>query len=390
MAEKKSLFNFPTEVHMGREAAKVLPEAAARFGNKAILLTSRRQFQDSDIIEKVSQSLTAKNFNVLVYDEIGLEADSKECDEIASLAKSSRCEFVIGLGGDVVLNGAKAVALLCSNPGETSDYLTEQDGYRLNIARAPIPSIMIPTAFGTLCETTPGFVIKDHADGIRKKLYNSRVLPSCAIIDPQMTRSVSRKYLSASGLLVLALAIELYLSPEANVVSDGFVQKTLELVNGYLVALNRDPDNMDLRGQLMNASLLLSYGASCCPLGPIYALMEAITSRATVYKGSLASVLLPQFMEYNLTASPGRYVQIVRLLGEDVSKISVLEAAIKAVERVRLYVEEFNIPTRLGDLDVNRSDLEDISQIFFRFEESKNNTRPIGQDDLRVIVDQSM
>ncbi len=385
-----SRFSFPTEVLSGKDALKELPEFANRFGNKAIIVTSRMLFQDSDILEKLVAQLQSKNFNVLLYDSIGPHSDSLDVDTMASLAKSSRCDFVIGLGGDTVLHMAKAVAVLCTNPGEAADYLTEQDGYRLQISHAPLPTIMIPTTFGTLCEVTPGFVLRDHNDGLRKKLYNQAVRPSATILDPILTRLIPRKYLSASGILVLSLAIELYLSTESNLYSDAMAQRVMEMVTTNLVNLNRDQDNMELRGQLMQASLLMSYGASATSLGPIYCLMETMTSSQDIYRGSIAAVMLPQIMEYNLTSAPGRYVQIVKFMGEDVSKISVLEAAIKAVERIRMYIEEFTIPTRLAELGFDSIYNESISSHFFRFEESKNNSRPITQDDLRVILEQSM
>lgn len=383
-------FAYPTQVYSGKDAVKSVPDLAHRWGNKTLLITSRRQFQDSDLVEKLHQSLLSKNLNVLVYDDTGAEADSGEVDQIASLAKSARCDVIIALGGDVVLNVAKAVSLLCTNAGEASDYLTEQDGYRLQIAREPLPTILCPTAFGTLTEVNPGFVLKDRADGIRKKLYNTKVQATCTVLDPVLTKGLSRKYVAASALLVLAYAVELYTSAEANVLSDSFAQKALELIQAVLPVIQKDPDNMEARVQLQWASLVVAYGASSASLGPIYALCEAIPSRMSVYKGSLAAVLLPQLMEFNLTSSPARYVQVVRFLGEDVSKISVLEAAIKAVERVRLAIESFNIPTRLGDLGFTRDLVPDINQIFSRFEESRNNPRPIGEEDLRVILEQSL
>lgn len=383
-------FHFPTQVHTGKDAMKAVPDITTRFGNKALLVTSRRQFQDSDLVERLHQNLLTKNINTLVYDDTGVDGESGEVDQIALLAKSARCDVVIGLGGDTVLNVAKAVALLCTNPGEATDYLTEQDGYRLQISREPLPTILCPTAFGTLGEVTPGFVLKDAGDGFRKKLYNTKVTPTCAVMDPALTKGLSRKYVAASALLVLAYAVELYTSSEANAISDCFSEKAIELVHGVLPVIQKDPDNVEARGQLQTASLVLAYGAAAAPLGPIYALCEAITSKMSTYKGSLATVLLPQLMEYNLTSSPARYVQVVKFLGEDVSQISVLEAAIKAVERVRLSIEAFNIPTRLGDLGFTRDMIPDVTQIFSRFEESKNNARPIAAEDLRIILEQSL
>jgi alcohol dehydrogenase class IV len=55
-----------------------------------------------------------------------------------------------------------------------------------------------------------------------------------------------------------------------------------------------------------------------------------------------------------------------------------------------MYIEEFTIPTRLSDLGYDPIHNEAVSQYFFRYEESKNNTRPITPEDLRVIIEQSL
>ena len=51
-------------------------------------------------------------------------------------------------------------------------------------------------------------------------------------------------------------------------------------------------------------------------LGAIYSLCESIaTVNQRIYKGSIAAMMLPQFMEFNLTTASGKYVQIAKLLG---------------------------------------------------------------------------
>ena len=100
--------------------------------------------------------------------------------------------------------------------------------------------------------------------------------------------------------------------------------------------------------------------------------------------------MLPQFMEFNLTSASGKYVQIARLLGEDTSEISVLEAAIKAVEKVRFFVEDFNLPHKLNDLGFEEINTDEVWSIFSRFEETNHLPRAIGKGELQTILEQSL
>lgn len=382
-------YHFPTQVIVEQNGIEKLPKLVDPYGNKALIITSRQTAISTNIITNIADNLKRNSINVLIYDDITPESDSATVDEIAILAKSSRCEFVIGIGGDLVLNIAKAVSLVCTNPGSATDYLTEQRGYRLKITRHPLSCILIPTAFATLCETMPGFILKDNEDGMKKKLYSRAVSPTLTLLDANLTGDISRKYMAASGLLLLGYAVDLLVSNRSNSISEMFALHTLDILRTTLPPLVRDPDNIELRGKLMNASLLISNGASMSMLGAIFALSEAASVVFDGYKGSVAAVMLPQFMEYNLTSASSQYVFIAKQLGEDTTDISVLEAAIKAVERVRIFVEEFNLPTRLSDLGMSDFDTDSIWTNFSRFEEANAIPRAISNDDLGTLIEQA-
>jgi alcohol dehydrogenase class IV len=73
------------------------------------------------------------------------------------------------------------------------------------------------------------------------------------------------------------------------------------------------------------------------------------------------AILLPHVMEYNLTTSAGKYVQIARALEEDIHDITVIEAAIKAVEGVRKLYLDLKVPQRLSDFEVDKALLPEIA-----------------------------
>lgn len=381
-------FSFPTKTFFGHRQYGPIAETCASLGNKVLLLTSGRQFEGTEYIKEIVDALGEKNVNVLLYEDFEVDATSREIDQVALTAKSSRCEMVVGVGGDVILNAAKVVSLLLTNPGETSDYLTEQGGYRLNISRKPVPCILVPTAFGTLCEAGFGFVVKDAFDDSRKRLYNHIVQSEYTFLDPRLSAVMGKKYLAASGLLVLSYAIELFISNYSNPFSQMFSQRAMDIVNYSLEPLNEDIENMDHRGNMLHASLMVSYAESCSKLGAIYAICEAISSVAPIYKGTVSAIMLPTLMEYNLTTIPSKYVQVAKIFGEDVNELSVLEAAIKAVEKTRRFVENFGLPNRLRDLGFDKEMIPKVVSTFSLFEESSNVPRDISKSELTTILEQ--
>ena len=381
--------SLPTEIHLGPDVIEEFSNTAAKYGNKALFITSRLLFQDSALVNTMVEKLKKAHINVLLYDELDNHTDSDMVDHIAQMGKSSRCDFVIGLGGDIVLNTAKAVALVISNPGDCADYLTEQEGYRLNIAREPLPTLLIPTFFSTMCEANHGFIIKDKDDGIRKKLYNEKILPTVCFLDPSLVMTTSRKYTASSGLMIFAYAMDAIISNRASHISNAFAYKAIDLVSQNLKNLTNDPENLELRNQMFTASLMISYCAHICGLGMVYALCESVASISDIYKGLLASMMLPSFMQYNLNVAASHYAQIARVLEEDVSNLSVTEAAMKAVQRVRLFVEAFKLPSTLKEIGFDKESIPKVSKIFKRFEESNTSPRKIDDQELIALLEKS-
>ena len=383
------LYNFPTKIYFGENIAAETGQYTAHLGNKALLVTSGRDFHTSGLIEKICSSLKKSNINILVFDEVSAASNSDTVDIAASLAKSVRCDFIIGLGGCKVQNIARAISVICTNEGESSDFLSEQDGYRLNIATTPLPVVSIPTSYGTLSETGFGFVIQDKHDDMRKKMYSEKVCPAVSIVDPALCLTLPKKILSSSGLMVLAYCIELYTSRYSNPVSDACALRAMELISSTLGKIIEEPDNLKLRTTLSMASLLCALAAACGKLGTLYVLSHAVASVDTIYRGTLISAMLPNIMEYNLTVSSGKYVQLARIFGEDVKDITVLEAAIKAVEKVRMYVANFNIPAKLSDLGFRNTYFDRLYAVFSRFEENNYVPREITKDELKIIIEQA-
>ncbi|HMW59631.1 MAG TPA: iron-containing alcohol dehydrogenase, partial [Leptospiraceae bacterium] len=98
------------------------------------------------------------------------------------------------------------------------------------------------------------------------------------------------------------------------------------------------------------------------------------------------ALLLPHVMEYNLTTSAGRYVQIARALDEDIKDITVIEAAIKAVEGVRKTYLELKIPQRLSEFEIAKEDLPEIAELAFRIPMVKNSPRDLDKNEIETIL----
>ena len=98
------------------------------------------------------------------------------------------------------------------------------------------------------------------------------------------------------------------------------------------------------------------------------------------------AILLPHIMEYNLTTSAGTYVQIAKALEEDITDITVIEAAIKAVEGVRKVYLELKVPQRLSEFEISKSKLPEIAEQAYNMPLTRNTPRDMDKNEIETIL----
>ena len=74
--------------------------------------------------------------------------------------------------------------------------------------------------------------------------------------------------------------------------------------------------------------------------------------------GVANAILLPTVEEYNLGSNPKKFADIAELMGENISGLSVMEAAHKAVDAMRELATDVGIPKSLEEMGVKESDFE--------------------------------
>jgi alcohol dehydrogenase class IV len=116
------------------------------------------------------------------------------------------------------------------------------------------------------------------------------------------------------------------------------------------------------------------------------AISLAISSKTDIEVDLAMSLVIPHIMEYNLTTSPGKYVQMSKVMGEDVRDITVIEAAIKAVEAVRKLEIDLDIPQRLSSFDITQNQIKEIAELAYTYPFINNTPRPLSPGEIETIL----
>ena len=73
-------------------------------------------------------------------------------------------------------------------------------------------------------------------------------------------------------------------------------------------------------------------------------------------------------------------------MGKEVRDITVIEAAIKAVEAIRKLEADTDTPQRLSNYEVSKSQFKEISNLAMRYPFIKNTPRALNDNEIETIL----
>ena len=188
-----------------------------------------------------------KERDKIIFIDVTHEPKTSYVDKIAGQLKEEfgQVSGVVGIGGGSVMDMAKAVSLMMTNPGSSADY----QGWDL-VKNPGVYKAGIPTLSGTGAEVSRTTVLTGPT---RKLGMNSDFTPFDQIVlDPQLTANAPVNQRFYTGMDCYIHCIESLEGTYLNEFSKSYGEKALELCRKVFVQKNKWDDECD--DQLMMAS----------------------------------------------------------------------------------------------------------------------------------------
>jgi alcohol dehydrogenase len=375
-------YQFPSRVFFERDSTHKLGSLVKDIGARVLVLSIRNELSNSDELAVIKTSLEKHTTGAIVYDDILDTPSTEELDTAAYFVKQCRADVILAYGSRKTFYAARAIAMLAQNEVFAADL----DQGMFPLRKPPMPVVTAPVGPSMGEESSPAFMIYDAARRFTLLGHDYRLFPGLIFVDPNISSALSQNELARAGIAVLSANIEAILSKRSNEITNSIALRSLELITRNLVPLVNDLNNAAARMNVSMASVLCGMAHSNSYMGLCYSIATA-TSHLTGLDFQMAmAILLPHIMEYNLTTSAGKYVQIARALDEDIRDITVIEAAIKAVEGVRKIYLELKVPQRLSEFDIQKADLPEIAELAFTIPLIRNTPRELDRNEIETIL----
>ena len=350
------IFNTHSKVYCSYGALNHLREIASSFGHRLLIVTEK-SLVDTDAFKRIKDEIRKHNLDLITFAEITSSSTTHTIEKASEIARVSRIQAVIGFGGIRALSAAKAVAVAASYTGNFYNIMSEHPPELI-----PIPYIEIAGTFRNPFMLSPDFILPDARNGSLQVVTVKNSAPGAVIIDPSLFMDISRQYKTATLMDVFLEAVEGFFSIRSNFISDMLFLKTISMIVQLLPNILEDPDNPENLLSAAKAGFSTALGLTISTTGLGTACAAEISKQFGVSRAITATILLPYILEYGLRVCPEKVTRMGPILGEDISGLSIVLAADRVIESLRLSIGIQNLPVRLSELGIKKDNLISVAE----------------------------
>ncbi len=332
------------------------------LGRRAWVLAGARALAADGALEPLWSSLESAG---VACEQVPSPAGEPTIDDVDRLVAevlargAAAGDVVLAIGGGSVIDRAKAVAGLVTQPDRASvrEYL-EGIGSGKTLVAPPLPIAAVPTTGGTGSEVTRNAVIACSDPPVKKSLRAAGLIPRVVVVDPELALSVPSDVTASTGLDAITQCLESFVSRKAQPVAQALAVEGLRHAFDALPEAVADGTNRAAREAMAHAALLSGMALANSGLGLAHGVAAALGAIVNVPHGLACAVMLPVAMRVNLPHCTVAMATLARRLVMPVSQIDDGSAASYLVERVEKLCHQLNVPRRLSALEVKPEQLD--------------------------------
>ena len=304
-------FSFPTPIHYGAGARKLVAAHLLEAGVKRPLIVTDRALAALPVLAEFRTHLGG--LHVAVFDGVFGNPSCAQVMAGASAFKVHRADSVIGFGGGAALDVAKVVGLMAVHDGDVLDYVWDQPGAKPIVNELP-HFVALPTTSGTGSEVGRSSVVAENDSHIKRTVFSAKLLARAVFADPELTLALPPAVTAATGMDALTHNIESYLSPALHPLCDGIALEGLRIGARALATAVKEPGNMQARSDMMMSSMMGAI-AFQKDLGAVHACAHALGAVNDLHHGLANALMIEPVMRFNFEAVPLKFAELAHVVG---------------------------------------------------------------------------
>jgi alcohol dehydrogenase len=342
-------------VYCGPDSVRRLASELDRIGaHRAVVFCGRTIARHPDGLRMVAEALG--NRYAGVFDSVQSHSPVGSVLEGAERLRALGADAAVALGGGSAVVTARASSILFAERRDINELCTQfPSGERPvspRLDKPKLPQFVVATT-PTTAYAKAGSAVLDPVRGQRLALFDPKTRATALFIHPSLALTAPPELVRGAAVNAFSMAVQGIESRSRDALADALLTHALRLLTSNLRRLAQEPDNADVRAELMLGALLAGQGTDHAPTGLTSALAHAIGARFHSDNGITNAVLLPHTMRFNAEATQERLALIADALGMHASGAPV-SVALEAVEHL---FAEMALPRKLREIGVSEEAL---------------------------------
>ncbi|MEJ7670132.1 MAG: iron-containing alcohol dehydrogenase [Casimicrobiaceae bacterium] len=379
-------FSFPTTIHFGAGARKLLAAHLVAEGVRRPLLVTDRGVAALPLLPQLLAELP--ELAAGVFSDLGGNPVRSHAMRGAQTYRDHRADAVIGVGGGAALDVAKAIALMATHPGDILEYAWDHPHVR-SIDQSIPHFVAVPTTAGTGSEVGRSAVISDDETHIKKIIFSPRLLAKAVFADPELTLDLPPAITAATGMDALTHNVESYLSPAYHPLCDGIALEGVRIAARALPVAVQNGGDLQARSDMLMASLMGAI-AFQKDLGAVHSCAHALSTVVDMHHGLANGIMIDHVMRFNLPAATDKLAELAHVARAPNGDTGTPEARANAfIDWLTKLKGTLGIPAQLSEFTaprrVQRSDLPRLVAIAIADTCHQTNPRTCTQADFERL-----
>lgn len=377
----------PTKLYFGKESIKGLNKELPKYGKNVLLVYGGGSIKKNGIYDEVVKIL--KDNGKEIFEDAGVMPNPtvEKLNEGVDIARKSKADFILAVGGGSVCDYAKAVSVSvnCKEDAWEKYYIRFED---VDKETKIIPIGCVLTMVGTGSEMNGGSVITNHSQKLKiGHVFGENVFPKFSILNPEYTFTLP-KYQMVSGIYdIMSHILEQYFSGTDDNTSDYIMEGLLKsLIHSAEIAIE-NPKDYEARSNIMwtatwALNTFVAKGKS--QDWEVHMLGQSVGAHTDATHGmTLAAVSMPYYryiLPYGLAKFKRYAINVWNVNGENKSDKEIAEEGLAKMEA---WMKKIGLVMNITELGAKEEMLDDMVKSSFIME---GGYKVLNKDDIKAIL----
>ena len=322
-------------------------------------------------------------FEYELFMEIKPNPTIKNVKDGVSKCKEISADYIIAIGGGSVIDTAKAIGIIMTNPEFSNVVSLDGTAQTKNIS---LPIIAIPTTAGTAAEVTINYVITDEERVKKMVCVDPHDIPVLSIIDQELMMEMPKMVAASTGMDALTHAIEGFITKSAWEMTDMFHLEAIKLIFNSIEKAVNEKDKKAIEDVGLG-QYIAGMGFSNAGLGLVHAMAHPLGALYDTPHGIANAVILPYVIEYNSDVCYDKLKEIAKAMNLEVDNLSNEQVASNIVNSIKEMNKRLGIPSNLKELNVSLKDIDWLANAAYNDICLGGNPKETKVEDIKKIYE---